>query len=109
MRTGGRGCPELLGRPTLIVFPPSFADATPTALLFAPTWNEFAATAHPMAGWDMDNPFFYASGAQARWVWRCGGRGSRAVNSYPPPLPQPDDPQRSVLVYDGFTSERRCV
>ena len=60
----------------------SFADPSPTDAIFAPSWNEFAADAHPMATWDMDNPFFYASGAQ------------------------PDDPQRSVLIYDGFTSER---
>jgi hypothetical protein len=44
----------------------SFADPTPTDAFFAPSWNEFAANAHPMAGWDMDNPYFYASGAQAR-------------------------------------------
>lgn len=53
-----------------------FADAEPTDLLFAPSWNEFAANAHAMAGWDISNPLFYASGAS------------------------PDDPDRFVIIFD---------
>lgn len=59
-----------------------FADATPTDLLFAPSWNEFASDGHPMATWDMTNPLFYASGADAT------------------------DPDRYTIVLDDFTSER---
>lgn len=39
------------------------ADSSPTDMLFAPSFNEFAANAHPMSGWDMTNALFYASGA----------------------------------------------
>jgi len=58
------------------------ADPSPTDMLFAPSFNEFAANAHPMSGWDMTNPLFYASGASG------------------------DDPDRFVIVFDDFTSER---
>jgi len=62
-----------------------FADATPTDLLFAPSWNEFAANAHPMAGWDISNPLFGAIGAEQ------------------------DDEDRNTIVFDDFTSERSRV
>jgi hypothetical protein len=59
-----------------------FADPTPTDMLFAPSFNEFAANSHPMSGWDMTNPLFYANGAA------------------------PDDEDRFVIVFDDYTSER---
>ena len=40
-----------------------FADPLPTDVLFAPSWNEFAASAHSMEMWDISNPLFVASGA----------------------------------------------
>jgi hypothetical protein len=59
-----------------------FADASPTDLLFAPSWNEFAASPNPMAKWDVTNPVFAAAGARY------------------------NDPDRHTIWLDGFTSER---
>jgi hypothetical protein len=62
-----------------------FADPTPTDMLFAPSWNEFAANAHPMAGWDITNTLFSAVGAEV------------------------DDEDRFTIIFDDFTSERSRV
>jgi len=59
-----------------------FVDPTPTDMLFAPSWNEFASSAHSMLGWNISNPLFVARGATAH------------------------DPDRHVIVFDDFTSER---
>ena len=59
------------------------ADPDPTALIFAPSWNEFGSRAYPLAALvGADNPAFFASGAAA------------------------DDPDRFVLFEDGYGSQR---
>lgn len=59
-----------------------FSDPNPTDVLFAPSWNEFAANAHEMPTWDITNPLFVASGASTT------------------------DPDRYTIFFDGMTSER---
>jgi hypothetical protein len=59
-----------------------FMDSTPTDVLFAPSWNEFAANAHLMPTWDITNPLFVATGASN------------------------NDPDRHSIWFDGMTSER---
>jgi len=59
------------------------ADANPTDLIFAPSWNEFGSRAYSLPGLvGANNPAFYASGAAA------------------------DDPDRFVLFEDGYGSQR---
>jgi hypothetical protein len=58
------------------------ADASPTDLLFAPSWNEFAAGPNPMHQWDVTNPRLTAAGTR------------------------PGDPDSHTIWLDGYTSER---
>jgi hypothetical protein len=59
-----------------------FSDPLPTDILFAPSWNEFAANAHEMPTWDITNSLFVASGANI------------------------DDLDKHSIWFDGMTSER---
>ena len=59
------------------------ADAEPTSLIFAPSWNEFGSRAYSLPALvGANNPAFYAAGAAA------------------------DDPDRFVLFEDGYGAQR---
>lgn len=63
-------------------------DASPTAYIFAPSWNEFDVGALDMAGWDISNPHFYSVGLDSadpdRYTWFLDGWGAERSRTIEP-------------------------